>query len=639
MDSKIFDTLLEPVFILNSEKKIVYCNEPASLLCDISVRKLIRTQPVFDQLFQFSSTVENLSNLSEVNDATPYQELAFTTESQKSGKIQITIQPFGEIEGQNTWLVFFRDVTLEETLQKKYRAELEQKEDVILDLQKAQAELEKYSKNLEKMVDERTAEIKKLNQMMAALLDSLHQGFFVFNKEGQCMEVFSKACESTIETRPAGLPIWQVLKLPEKQVPGFQKWMTTVFAEMLPFEDLAPLAPQAFEHSQGLEIQLEYYPLRTNEGVMEGVVVVATDITKLVEAQREAETERAHVKMILNLIQHKRQVLGFLQESESILMEMKTELDKGTSADADTVFRCLHTLKGGAASFSIKPMADQAHEAESLLSDWKSDRSEALFEQMKSSSMKIEDHFHHFSKENEQILGSSEKIKHRWVEVPAHSLAQFQLKLPPLLQTEFVRQFLMEPISNFFKQYNEVAQVVAEREYKSLTPLKFHNANLPVLPEPYTQLFATFIHAYRNAVDHGIEAPGVREEQGKPASGSIETFFSIDSDNGFEWLNIEIRDDGGGVNPAKIRERLKSRGIDTSGESDEQVIQHIFDSSFSTRDIVTETSGRGVGLDAILHAAKSLGGKAWVESKVGHGSSVKVKVPYLKITTQFLKAA
>lgn len=630
IEAKVFDTLLEPVFVLNAEKKVLYCNEPASLICDISVRKMIRSQPIFDQLFQFASPLEPLVELTQVQDPTPYQEVAFTTESGKTGKVQVTLQPFSEIDGQKVWLVFFRDVTLEETLQKKYRAELEQKEDVILDLQKAQAKLEQYSKNLEKMVDERTAEIRKLNQMMTALLDSLNQGFFIFNKEGLCQEVFSKACEVTVESKPAGKKIWEVLKLPEKQIPGFQKWLITLFGEMLPFEDLAPLGPQKFSHSQGAEIQLEYYPLRSTEGVMDGVVVVASDITKLIEAQNEAESERAHAKMIVSLIKHKRQVLSFLQESESLIQELKLELENGTDADVENLFRCLHTLKGGAATFSIKPMADQAHESETLLNEWKADgKTLDLFEKLKHSSMEIERCFQQFSVQNEQILGSAEKIKQRWVEFPAAQLTAFKTKLPDYLQAPFAQEFIMEPVIDFFKQYSEVAQAVAEREMKSILPLEFENAELKVLPEIYSQLFSTFIHAYRNAVDHGIETPETRASAGKPAEGKIKTSFQLLKEGSGQWLQIEVSDDGGGVDPNKIRTRLESQGVDVSSEDDHQVIQHIFDSQFSTKQTVTETSGRGVGMDAILHAAKSLGGQAWVESVLGEGTHLKVKVPFL----------
>ena len=156
MDFKIFDTLLEPIFIINSDKQIIYCNEPAGLICDLTVRKIIRNKLVFDETFQFSEPILALKNVSEIKDASPYQEVAFTNSEGRTGKIQITLQPFQESDNisEKSWIIFFRDFTLEETLQKKYRAELEQKEDVIRDLQVAQAELEKYSKNLEKMVED-----------------------------------------------------------------------------------------------------------------------------------------------------------------------------------------------------------------------------------------------------------------------------------------------------------------------------------------------------------------------------------------------------------------------------------------------------------------------------------------------------
>ncbi|PIS10617.1 MAG: histidine kinase, partial [Bdellovibrio sp. CG10_big_fil_rev_8_21_14_0_10_47_8] len=611
------------------EKRVSYCNEPASLLCDLSVRKIVRSQPFFDQLFRFSTPVEALQSLSEIHDPTPYQEVSFQIESGKTGKVQLTLQPFPEIDGKKRWLVFFRDVTLEETLQKKYRAELEQKEDVIKDLQVAQAELEKYSKNLEKMVDERTAEIQTLNRTMTALLDSLHQGFFIFGKEGDCLDVFSKACLTTIENNPAQKKIWSVLGLSEKQVPGFKNWMTTLFSEMLPFEDLAPLGPAKYAHSQGLHIQLEYYPLRSNQGQIEGVVVVATDISSLVQAQLDAEKERAHAKMIVTLVQNKRQVQGFLQESEALLQELNQELSRGLNADQKSLFRCLHTLKGGASIFSIQSMVQQAHESEGLLSEWKTQPSTEHFDRLKQSSLKIQDYFQKFIQDNEPILGSQQKRDSRWVELDSRQLNQFYPRLPETLQLDFLQQFLMEPVGEYFNQYQEVVQSIAEQEMKSVLPIQLRNGSLPVLPEPYSQLFSTLIHAFRNAVDHGIESPDRRMELQKNPAGQITVSFEKSQTPEGPWLLIEIQDDGGGIDPAKIRKKFADRGQSLDQESDQQVIQHIFDSQFSTKEVLTETSGRGVGMDAILFSAQQIGGTAWVESKVGVGTQLKIKVPYL----------
>lgn len=615
MELKIFDSLLEPVFVLNAQKQIVYVNEVAANLCDQSVRKLIRSKPLFDEIFQFAAPVEFLKNISEVSDPSPYQEMSFVTLEQKTGKVQITAQKIPDHEGAAAWLVYFRDVTLEETLQKKYKAE--------------QAELEKYSKNLEKMVAERTAQITQLNQTMSALLDSLGQGFFLFNSKGLCSDVYSKACEQTVENKPAGKMIWDVLGLKDKQVPGFQKWMTTVFSEMLPFEDLAPLGPPEFQHSQGRKIQLQYHPLRNANSQMEAVVVVSTDITELVEAQKSAAAEKSYAQMIISLVQQKRYVQSFLQESEELLKEMKLELARGQNASPESLFRYLHTLKGGAATFSIQPMVDQAHQSENLLTNWKFEPSEKAFNDLKESSLLIENKFRSFLNENESILGSAEKMKKRWVEVPADKLWNFERSLPPTFQKSFTESFLMESAGVHFHQYSEVIKNVAEREGKSLHDLKIVNGDLLVLPEVYSTLFSTFVHAFRNAVDHGIETPDIRESLGKNPSGQIQVEFKQFSDKGQDWLHIQVQDDGSGIDPAKIRARLTSKGMDVSKEDDYQVIQHVFDSQFSTKEAVTETSGRGVGMDAILHAASKLGGKAYVTSIIGKGTTLHVQVPYL----------
>lgn len=633
METKIFDSLLEPTFLITGDKRIIYCNEPAALIADISVRKLLRSKPQIDEVFRFQESIQALLDLNSVQDQTSYQEVSFSTESGKTGKVQITAQPFPGPSSDPCWLVYFRDVTLEETLQKKYRAELEQKEDVILDLQKAQAELKNYSENLERMVAERTEQIAKMNQLMGALLDSLSQGFFMFNSDGLCFGVSSKACESTVECTPKGKYIWDVLKLSEKQIPGFKKWMTTVFAEMLPFEDLAPLGPQKYPHSENKVIQLDYSPLRNSEGKMDGVVVISTDITNLVHAQEEAERERTHAQMILKLVKNKKQVSGFIRESLTLLGELKKEMSQ-SQINHESTFRVLHTLKGGAATFSVASVAEKCHSAETLLTELKDAPSPEKSQMLKQLSEKIEQGFSEFLEENKEIIGNLKKNQERWVETPVSHLIQFQKtylnQVAENIQHAFIENLLTEPIGSYFQSYNEVVQAVADQEGKQIHPIQLINDQLLILPEPYENLFGTCIHAFRNAADHGIERPEIREAAGKAPQGTITvTFDRITDSNQMPWLQINIKDDGGGISPEKIREKLKSKGIDCSKETDHQVIQHIFDSQFSTKEQVTETSGRGVGMDAILFAAKKLGGQAWVESTLGKGSQLFIKVPYL----------
>lgn len=631
----IFDTLLEPVFVLNAEQKVIYCNETAATMCELSIRKITRGMK-FGELFTFSEPLEALKNLVGISDPTPYKELKFKSSQGGEGKVQITLQPVFDQMGDKAWVLFMRDVTLEERLQMKYRGELEQKEGVIKALEDAKIQLENYSKNLEVMVAERTRELSRLNQTMSALLDSLGQGFFIFNAEGLVLDVSSRACLNTIEQNPQGKQIWDILKLSSGKVDGFKKWMTTVFAEMLPFEDLAPLAPTAYEHSQGKSIALEYFPLRSSEGGIEGIVVVSSDITSLVEAQKQAQVERDSAKLIINIVQSKREITRFVHESREMINELNGHLDgKDHDFDGEAVFRLLHTLKGGAALFSISEMAKNAHDAETALASYRDSGNADQYLTLHEKSKAVEAAFNRFLDSGKNILGESAFSEERQIEVSFTKLAQMLERVSRLpnggnMVQIVMSDLVMEPAGSFFTPYEDVARKVAEQQEKQLAPLEIINGELPILPEIYSSLFSTFVHAFRNAVDHGIEIPSEREKLGKAPQGKVRVSFEINLlENQQQMLLISVKDDGAGISPAKIREKFKERGVDLSHENDDTVIQHIFDSQFSTRSQVTEISGRGVGMDAIKVAAQAMGGKTWVVSQVGQGSELFVEVPYL----------
>ena len=98
-----------------------------------------------------------------------------------------------------------------------------------------------------------------------------------------------------------------------------------------------------------------------------------------------------------------------------------------------------------------------------------------------------------------------------------------------------------------------------------------------------------------------------------------------------QWTRIILQDDGKGVDPQLIRKKLIEKNIKTESQladlSDDQIIQFIFLPQFSSKDEVTEISGRGVGLDSISYEAQQLGGRVWVESKVNQGSRFIIEIP------------
>ncbi|MFN8790881.1 MAG: ATP-binding protein [Bdellovibrionales bacterium] len=632
----LFDTLLEPIFVLDSSKRIVYCNETAAQLLSSTVRKLTRSNVCLTDLMTFSEPLEGLENLPSVTDPTPYKEVNFTTTEGGAGKVQVTFQKLPHVDH---WITFVRDVTLEERLQKKYRGELDAKEGVIDELRKAQGELENYSRNLEKMVEERTAEVRGLNQKLKALLDSLDQGFLIFDQTGLCWEVTSKACETVLETKPAGQKIWDVLKLAPTQREGFSKWLTTLFLEMLPFDDLAVLGPKTFQHSLGRRIELKYYPIRASDQKIQAVVLVASDITSLVEAQEQAEKEKSHAGFILKMFQQKRSFLTFLEESKRQVSELKRLTQTQPSTwDREAVFRTLHTLKGGAASYSVRDLASTTHELETLIAKLSAEVPTFDSKAWTHLNATLEEQHKNLVAEAEKLLGSQANLNS--IEVPRTEL----LKIFDLLGTwaksqdfaeELRQRYFTEPLEESFQSFDYVIQKLAEQLQKKVAPLRIEPAGFRWDFDAYRSFLGSLVHVFRNAIDHGLESPEERKALGKPEIGLIQ----VSAQPAPGGLELRISDDGRGLNLFAIKQKMIQMGLKTEGLKPDQIYLHIFDSQFSTRLEVTELSGRGVGLDAVKAEVDRMGGSVRIETRENQGTTFIFFLPQKSAATAPRRAA
>lgn len=135
------------------------------------------------------------------------------------------------------------------------------------------------------------------------------------------------------------------------------------------------------------------------------------------------------------------------------------------------------------------------------------------------------------------------------------------------------------------------------------------------------------VHLIRNAVDHGIEPPDERSSVGKPPTGKV----SVDARRERDTVVLVIADDGKGLDPEMIRERAVEREVRSREElermEDEAVFDLIFEPGFSTAEEVTDVSGRGVGMDAVRSVITDLDGSISVESDLGSGTSITLRLP------------
>lgn len=131
-------------------------------------------------------------------------------------------------------------------------------------------------------------------------------------------------------------------------------------------------------------------------------------------------------------------------------------------------------------------------------------------------------------------------------------------------------------------------------------------------------------HLVRNSCDHGIELPAERLAKGKPEHGTITLAASHQGGS----ILIEVRDDGRGLSREKLIKKARERGIDAPDTmSDSDVWGLIFAPGFSTAEVVTDVSGRGVGMDVVKKNITALGGTVEIDSAEGYGMSVKVRLP------------
>lgn len=141
------------------------------------------------------------------------------------------------------------------------------------------------------------------------------------------------------------------------------------------------------------------------------------------------------------------------------------------------------------------------------------------------------------------------------------------------------------------------------------------------------QIGDPLMHLLRNSADHGLESAEVRKERGKPEVGSIFLDAYQDGNN----VVIEVRDDGNGIDTKAVKNKAIERGVITpeQGEamSEKEIIDLLFNAGFSTAKVVSDVSGRGVGLDVVKSMIESLSGEVEVKSKLGEGSTWTIRLP------------
>ncbi len=182
----------------------------------------------------------------------------------------------------------------------------------------------------------------------------------------------------------------------------------------------------------------------------------------------------------------------------------------------------------------------------------------------------------------------------------------------------------MVPIRGTFQKMIRLVRDLCRKSGKDVT-LQMIGEETEIDRNMVEEIYEPLVHMIRNAVDHGVEMPEERKQIGKEPQGVIVLTAEQKGGN----IVIEIEDDGKGLDARKIRAKAIERGVISAEEllDEKALFELIFHAGFSTRDTVTEVSGRGVGMDVVKKSIERLRGKVEISSVLGRGTRFEIKLP------------
>jgi len=273
--------------------------------------------------------------------------------------------------------------------------------------------------------------------------------------------------------------------------------------------------------------------------------------------------------------------------------------------------RLLHTLKGTAAIYGFELFAARCHELEDALdvdagapAAEKTARGIGLLAQDWSTALTS---FSMFLGDKTEASIRLEQNEH------ADFLRRLESCEDHAQLLSLARRWSDPPLSQVLAIYVRTIRQLATRLGKEIEPeIVDHRLRLP--GAEMRSFLGVLVHVIRNSVDHGIEAPGDRARAGKPRAGRVSIESRIDDGD----FMVIVEDDGRGIDWEAIRVRARLHGLPAT--TDRDLEEALFTDGISTREAVTELSGRGVGLSAVRQVCRQLGGTIRVMSRRGLGT-------------------
>ncbi len=485
---------------------------------------------------------------------------------------------------------------------------------------------------------------------VANFLNNLKQSAFTVDEDGTIKGPVSKFSETIFGESIVGKNIFNILyKTIPKDTPRFSTLKTafmTIFGEdEIQWELMSGYFPaRIVTNISGQEkvLKVDTNPMWSDEGKLEALIYVIEDITEFESMAEKVKFEKTKGDRNLQMMQEliscsEDDVVELFAKSDELMAEIKMTLSKSSWSkdDVNLIFRNLHTIKGNGRSFNMHQMSTVTHKVESQFCEIQDINSElplfeknwmpvliSQLEEYKTLAKKIyqsDKESINLSTKSKTQIGSIRKI-----------ITSNKTSFTPEVFQDLAERFseLLDDSSfSHLKKFAESTIRASGIDCEKEIDFDIQGSHFVISEGILGLIKDSMVHILRNSVDHGIEQAEDRLQVGKKAAGKISVNI-LPTD---KFLKIEIIDDGAGVDFIKIKEKAIAlrflKNVDAEKVTDDQLMNILFSPGFTTKDHVTETSGRGVGLDAARENVEKIGGRVEVESVSGMGTTFKLLYP------------
>jgi len=514
--------------------------------------------------------------------------------------------------------------------------------------------IEEQNRTLEHKVEARTSELKQKTNDINNMLQNMHQGIFTILPGNIIHPEYSAYLETILDNKTiANKNMMDVLfsdsDVGSNALDQVSAALYAILGEdqmMYDFNKHCLINEFKKHLSNGKEkvLELDWDPIVSDDDIIDKLMITVRDVTELRGLQAEAEKQKWELEIIGEILSvSNKKFVDFIDTSNSFINENQSVIESTDEIRPEliaTLFRNMHTIKGNARTYGFDHITDTVHEAESTYAKLRKNEinvwdKKLLLNELHEAKGLIDTYQKIYQ---EKLMNNEENGV--FMDEALYIKGKELLSLVNINDKKSLENGI-ESIKNVMKAIGtDTLDTVLGGIKKSMpdmaSRLGKENPNLIVkdngvrlLPEISSKLENILTHCYRNAIDHGIEPAAERIAAGKNPVGAV----SLEAFQQKEWVIFKLHDDGYGLDLDRIREKaLHQQLISVSDKlTDLELGNLIFHSGLSTTEVVTEISGRGVGMDAIQKFVNELAGHVELSftgpaSATNHRRSFEIRI-------------